>query len=141
MHDFLLLFVDSFKVCPSCTRIINFLQVVILLDTMTGTLRVALHCRHVFSVGVSHYGVADCELLAQDTHKFESRYLDSLIGCVILSHSTPGSTVARMGKAHNQCFHLSACVLLEHLNLTRLISSLPANSGLIRCLVPHGRAS
>ena len=37
-------------------------------------------CRHVFSVGVSNYGVADCELLAQDTHKFESRYLDSLIG-------------------------------------------------------------
>ncbi|CAK0782907.1 hypothetical protein CVIRNUC_006102 [Coccomyxa viridis] len=36
--------------------------------------------RHVFSVGVSNYGVADCELLAQDTHKFESRYLDSLIG-------------------------------------------------------------
>ncbi|CAL5220350.1 g2347 [Coccomyxa viridis] len=36
--------------------------------------------KHVFSVGVSHYGVADCELLAQDTHKFESRYLDSLIG-------------------------------------------------------------
>ena len=39
-----------------------------------------LSCRHVFSVGVSNYGVADCELLAQDTHKFESRYLDSLIG-------------------------------------------------------------
>ena len=42
--------------------------------------RHASMCRHVFSVGVSNYGVADCELLAQDTHKFESRYLDSLIG-------------------------------------------------------------
>ena len=44
--------------------------------------RTGIHAlrRHVFSVGVSHYGVADCELLAQDTHKFESRYLDSLIG-------------------------------------------------------------
>ncbi|KAK9790131.1 hypothetical protein WJX73_001662 [Symbiochloris irregularis] len=32
------------------------------------------------SRGASHYGVADCGLLAQETHKFESRYLDSLIG-------------------------------------------------------------
>ena len=34
----------------------------------------------MFSAGASHYGVADCELLAQETHKFESRYLDNLIG-------------------------------------------------------------
>jgi len=47
----------------------------------TGMIVTAHPCRQVFSVGVSHYGVADCELLAQDTHKFESRYLDSLIGC------------------------------------------------------------
>jgi dipeptidyl aminopeptidase/acylaminoacyl peptidase len=33
-----------------------------------------------FSAGASYYGVADAETLAQDTHKFESRYLDSLIG-------------------------------------------------------------
>ena len=33
-----------------------------------------------FSAGASYYGVADCEALAQDTHKFESRYLDGLIG-------------------------------------------------------------
>lgn len=35
--------------------------------------------RDVFSAGTSHYGVADCELLAKETHKFESRYLDGLI--------------------------------------------------------------
>jgi dipeptidyl aminopeptidase/acylaminoacyl peptidase len=29
---------------------------------------------------VSYFGVADCAALAEDTHKFESRYLDSLIG-------------------------------------------------------------
>lgn len=33
-----------------------------------------------FAVGASYYGVADCEALATDTHKFESRYLDGLIG-------------------------------------------------------------
>jgi dipeptidyl aminopeptidase/acylaminoacyl peptidase len=34
----------------------------------------------VFSGGASHYGVSDLEALARDTHKFESRYLDWLIG-------------------------------------------------------------
>ena len=34
----------------------------------------------VFSAGASLYGVADTELLAAHTHKFESRYLDLLIG-------------------------------------------------------------
>jgi dipeptidyl aminopeptidase/acylaminoacyl peptidase len=33
-----------------------------------------------FAAGVSLFGVADAETLAQDTHKFESRYLDTLIG-------------------------------------------------------------
>lgn len=33
-----------------------------------------------FAAGASYYGVADTETLASDTHKFESRYLDSLIG-------------------------------------------------------------
>jgi dipeptidyl aminopeptidase/acylaminoacyl peptidase len=33
-----------------------------------------------FAAGASYYGVADCEALAIDTHKFESRYLDGLIG-------------------------------------------------------------
>ena len=40
----------------------------------------ALTFHDVFTAGASYYGVADCALLAEDTHKFESRYLDSLIG-------------------------------------------------------------
>jgi dipeptidyl aminopeptidase/acylaminoacyl peptidase len=33
-----------------------------------------------FAAGASYYGVADVEALAHDTHKFEARYLDRLIG-------------------------------------------------------------
>ncbi len=40
----------------------------------------ALTFRDVFTAGCSLYGVADCSALAGDTHKFESRYLDGLIG-------------------------------------------------------------
>ena len=40
----------------------------------------ALACHDTFTAGASLYGVADLEALAGDTHKFESRYLDSLIG-------------------------------------------------------------
>ncbi|MCD9623700.1 S9 family peptidase [Rhabdothermincola salaria] len=40
----------------------------------------ALTFREVFAAGCSMYGVADLEALARDTHKFEARYLDSLVG-------------------------------------------------------------
>jgi dipeptidyl aminopeptidase/acylaminoacyl peptidase len=40
----------------------------------------ALAFRRVFSCGASHYGVGDLEALASDTHKFEARYLDRLVG-------------------------------------------------------------
>ncbi|HEV3497182.1 MAG TPA: S9 family peptidase, partial [Actinomycetes bacterium] len=40
----------------------------------------ALTFRDVFSAGASYYGVADAAILASETHKFESRYLDRLIG-------------------------------------------------------------
>jgi dipeptidyl aminopeptidase/acylaminoacyl peptidase len=40
----------------------------------------ALTFRDVFAAGASHYGVGDLEALARDTHKFESRYLDRLVG-------------------------------------------------------------
>lgn len=40
----------------------------------------ALTFRDVFNAGASYYGVSDLEALAKETHKFESRYLDSLVG-------------------------------------------------------------
>ena len=40
----------------------------------------ALAFRDFFKAGASHYGVSDAAALARDTHKFERRYLDWLIG-------------------------------------------------------------
>lgn len=40
----------------------------------------ALAMRDTFAAGASSYGVADLAALAADTHKFESRYLDGLVG-------------------------------------------------------------
>ncbi len=44
------------------------------------TVLAALSQSDVFKAGASFYGVADLAALARDTHKFESRYLDGLIG-------------------------------------------------------------
>lgn len=43
------------------------------------TLR-ALTWQTFFAAGASHYGLAELETFVHDTHKFESRYLDYLIG-------------------------------------------------------------
>ncbi len=40
----------------------------------------ALAFRDTFSAGVSQFGIGDLAAMAVDTHKFESRYLDRLIG-------------------------------------------------------------
>lgn len=40
----------------------------------------ALTFKDTFKAGASLYGIGDLSLLASDTHKFESRYLDQLIG-------------------------------------------------------------
>jgi len=40
----------------------------------------ALAFRGVFKAGASYFGVSDLEALATETHKFESRYLDRLVG-------------------------------------------------------------
>jgi dipeptidyl aminopeptidase/acylaminoacyl peptidase len=40
----------------------------------------ALTFRDTFKAGASHYGVSDLGALVRDTHKFEARYLDNLVG-------------------------------------------------------------
>jgi len=44
------------------------------------TVLAALTFAKVFSAGASYYGISELTSLASDTHKFESRYLDRLIG-------------------------------------------------------------
>ncbi|MBM9403814.1 S9 family peptidase [Gluconacetobacter azotocaptans] len=44
------------------------------------TVLLALARSSLFAAGASLYGVTDLRALAQETHKFESRYLDSLVG-------------------------------------------------------------
>lgn len=44
------------------------------------TVLAALALHDTFKAGASRYGVADLTALAADTHKFESRYLDTLVG-------------------------------------------------------------
>lgn len=36
--------------------------------------------RDAFKAGASYYGISDLEAMTRDTHKFESRYLDTMIG-------------------------------------------------------------
>ena len=43
------------------------------------TVLCALAFTDVFAAGINYFGVADLEMLAADTHKFESRYTDGLI--------------------------------------------------------------
>lgn len=40
----------------------------------------ALAFRDVFHAGASHFGLSELEIFAGETHKFESRYMDSLLG-------------------------------------------------------------
>jgi dipeptidyl aminopeptidase/acylaminoacyl peptidase len=40
----------------------------------------ALTFHDLFKAGASHFGISDLETLAKDTHKFESRYADRLVG-------------------------------------------------------------
>ena len=40
----------------------------------------ALTFHDAFAAGASHYGIGDLEALVRDTHKFESRYMEGLVG-------------------------------------------------------------
>jgi len=40
----------------------------------------ALTFKDIFKAGASHFGIGDLETFVGDTHKFESRYLDNLVG-------------------------------------------------------------
>ena len=40
----------------------------------------AMAFRDIFKAGASYYGLSDLEAFVEDTHKFESRYLHSLVG-------------------------------------------------------------
>lgn len=56
-------------------------RVVIRGGSAGGFVVLAAMCQsRLFCAGTSYYGVSDLTLLAQDTHKFESRYPDQLIG-------------------------------------------------------------
>ena len=54
-----------------------------------------------FAAGINYYGVADLETLATDTHKFESRYLDSLVAPL------PGGQV--IYRARSPVQHMAQC--------------------------------
>jgi dipeptidyl aminopeptidase/acylaminoacyl peptidase len=44
------------------------------------TTLLSLTKRRFYNAGASHYGIGDLELFVKDTHKFESHYVDTLVG-------------------------------------------------------------
>ena len=59
------------------------------------TVLAALAFKDVFKAGCAKYGISDLTSLAQETHKFESRYLDRLVGPVCAAQ--PAAPCARSG--------------------------------------------
>lgn len=60
----------------------------------------ALTATDAFTAGTSRYGIADLALLAQDTHKFESHYTDTLVG--------PYPEAAAVYRERSPLFHLDS---------------------------------
>jgi dipeptidyl aminopeptidase/acylaminoacyl peptidase len=67
----------------------------------------ALTFTDIFTAGASRYGIGDLEALARDTHKFESRYLDGLVGPY-----PDASQTYRDRSPVNHCDRLSAPIVL-----------------------------
>ncbi len=66
----------------------------------------ALTFHDLFRAGASHYGISDLEALARETHKFESRYLDRLVG--------PWPAAAHLYRARSPIHHVDrlACPII-----------------------------
>lgn len=98
------------------------------------TVLAALAATDLFGAGLSRYGVADARSLAADTHDFESRYLDSLIGPLPEAESV---YIERSPLTHADRFR--APVLLLQGDEDRVVP--PAQSEAIRdALAAHGIA-
>ena len=67
----------------------------------------ALAFRDVFAAGVSYFGIGDLLAFAKETHKFESRYLDRLLGPL------PAATeIYRERSPNNYAHQITAAVLI-----------------------------
>lgn len=66
----------------------------------------ALAFRDAFCAGVSYFGIGDLETFVKTTHKFESRYLDRLVG--------PWPAAAETYRARSPVYHLDgvSCPML-----------------------------
>jgi dipeptidyl aminopeptidase/acylaminoacyl peptidase len=95
----------------------------------------ALTFGDVFTAGSSLFGVADLAMLAEDTHKFESRYLDRLVG--------PYPEASELYRARSPLHHtdqLSAPMILLQGVLDRVVPREQADAmveALDRRGIPH----
>ena len=72
----------------------------------------ALSTRDTFKAGASLFGIGDLEIFTGDTHKFESRYMDSLLGPYPEAKAT---YIARSPIHHLEGFR-SPCLFLQGLD-------------------------
>lgn len=56
----------------------------------------ALVFHHAFKAGVSYYGISDLSTLSDDTHKFESRYLDGLVPAELRAQRSPINAIGEL---------------------------------------------
>lgn len=72
----------------------------------------ALTFHNVFAAGMSRYGVADLESLATDSHKFEARYLDKMVGSYSSDKSSAENKLYQSRSPINYTNKLSCPILL-----------------------------